>query len=115
MADIKYTEWELDDIIKFCVEHKEVAWLKATAAKQVPCKIYPKKKVVMLDKVTGEPKRNKKGELRYTNEADKSQEPKIEMRNIPFVQLKAEFIEHFGLGAPKKAKEPNMYDKIANL
>lgn len=88
---------KIEDIIAYCQEHNEVAWLKATAAKKVPYKIYPRTKV------------NGK------SVADKSQEPKIEYRPISFVQLKTEFLTHFNLAAPAKPKKPTMYDLIANL
>lgn len=87
----------IEDVIAYCQEHNEVAWLKETAAKKVPYKIYPRTKI------------NGK------SVADKSQEPKIEMRPISFVQIKTEFLEKFALTAPKKPKEPTMYDKIAAL
>lgn len=88
---------DIHDIIKYCQEHNEVEWLKATAAQKVPYKIYPRTKV------------NGK------SVADKSQEPKIEYRPISFVQIKTAFLEKFALAAPKKPKEPTMYDLIANL
>lgn len=92
-----YKNIDIHYIIKYCQEHNEVAWLKATAAKKVPYKVYPRKKV------DGK------------SVADKSQEPVIEMRPISFVQIKTEFLEHFKLSSPKKPKEPTMYDLIANL
>lgn len=87
----------LNDIIKYCQEHNEVAWLKATAAKEVPYKVYPRIKV--------------DGKM----VVDKSQEPKVEMRPISFIQLKTEFLTHFKLAAPAQPKKPTMYDIIANL
>jgi hypothetical protein len=94
-----YTTMNIDDIIKYCQEQgpEAVAWLKETAAKKVEYKIYPR------IKVDGK------------SVADKSQEPKIELRPISFVQLKTAFCEKFGLGMPKAPKAPSMYDKIAAL
>lgn len=94
-----YKNIDIHYIINYCKEQgpDAVAWLKKTAAKQVPYKVYPR------TKVDGK------------SVADKSQEPRIEMRPISFVQIKTEFLEHFKLAAPAKAKEPTMYDLIANL
>lgn len=92
-----YKNLDINDIIKYCQEHNEVAWLKEIAAQKVPYKIYPRKKV------DGK------------SVADKSQEPRIEMRPISFVQIKTAFLEHFNLGTPAKPKEPTMYEIIANL
>lgn len=103
MAEMKsYLDWDIDDIIAWCQENNEVAWLKATAAKKTEYKIYPRKKVT-----------NAAGKV--VSVADKSQEPTIEERPISFVQIKTEFLEHFNLVPEKKAKQPTMYDKIANL
>jgi hypothetical protein len=87
----------IHDIINYCQEHNEVAWLKATAAKKTEYKVYPRTKV------------NGKAV------ADKSQEPRIEYRPISFVQLKMEFLQHFKLAPEPKAKKATMYDLIANL
>lgn len=92
-----YKNIDIHFIIKYCQEHNEVAWLKETAAKQVPYKVYPRIKV---DGKTV---------------ADKSQEPKIEMRPISFVQIKTAFLEKFNLAPAKKEKAPTMYDVIASL
>lgn len=92
-----YKNIDIHYIIKYCQEHNEVAWLKETAAKQVPYKVYPRVKV----------------DGKWTT--DKTQEPKIEMRPISFIQIKSEFMEKFGLAAPKKPKAPTMYDVIASL
>ena len=88
---------DIHDIIKYCQEHNEVAWLKETAAKKVPYKVYPRVKVEGKWKV------------------DKSQEPKIEMRPISFIQIKTEFLAKFNLAPAKKEKAPTMYDVIASL
>ena len=106
MANKGFLEWELADIIEYCKKHKETEWLKETAKKEVPTKVYPRKKVAKVDE---------EGNTYYTSVADKSQKPKIEMRRISFVQLKTEFLEHFNLMPEKKAKQPNMYDIIDAL
>lgn len=94
-----YTTMNIDDIIKYCQEQgpEAVAWLKEIAEKKVEYKIYPR------IKVDGK------------SVADKSQEPKIEMRPISFVQLKTAFCEKFGLGMPKQPAQPTMFDKIKAL
>lgn len=88
---------DINDIIKYCQEHNEVAWLKEIAATKVPYKVYPRIKV----------------EGKWTT--DKTAEPKVVMRPISFIQIKTAFLEKFGLAAPKKAKEPTMYDIIKSL
>lgn len=87
----------IEDIIAYCQEHNEVAWLKSIAATKVEYKVYPRIKV--------------DGKM----VVDKSQEPKIEMRPISFIQIKMAFLEKFGLKEPAKAKAPTMFDKIAAL
>ena len=107
MAKVKgYLEWDINAIIAYCQERNETAWLKATAAKMVECKVYPRKKEtkVMPD-----------GTIKTVSVADKSQKPKIEYRPISFVQIKTEFLEKFGLTPVKKPKAPTMYDRIKNL
>ena len=103
MAEIKgYMDWELEDIIKWCQENNQVAWLKAEAAKKVERKVYPKVESL-----------SKNGKKSWKQ--DKSQEPTIELVPISFVELKSAFLENFKLKEPAKAKKPNMYDIIANL
>lgn len=94
-----YKSMKIGDIIAWCVANKQTEWLKATAAKQVPCKIYPKvekdgKKVI-----------------------DKTASPTIEMRPITFIQLKNEFVKEFmpELMPKKKEAKPTMYELIAAL
>ena len=94
---MNYKNIDIHYIIKYCQEHNEVEWLKETAAKQVPYKVYPRIKV----------------DGKWTT--DKTQEPKVEMRNISFIQIKTEFLEKFNLAAPKKPKAPTMYDVIKSL
>lgn len=107
MAEIKsYLDWDIDDIISYCQEHNEVAWLKATAAKMVECEVYPRKKV---EKTLPD------GTTKMVSVADKSQKPKIEMRKISFVQIKTEFLEKFNLAPEKKPQKPTMYERISAL
>ena len=94
-----YKKMNIGDIIVWCQANKQTEWLKATAAKQVPCKIYPKvekdgKKVI-----------------------DKTATPTIEMRPITFIQLKNEFVKEFmpELMPKKKETKPTMYELIAAL
>ena len=108
-----FKDWEIDDIIAYCQEHKEVEWLKATGAKMVECKIYPRVKVQKV--VNGEPQFNAKGKPIMVSVADKDAKPTTELRPITFVQLKSEFAAKFGFGGAKKDKEPTMWENIANL
>lgn len=102
MAEIKnYKDWELPDIIQWCKDNGKVEWLKATAAKKVERKVYPKVESV-----------SKNGKKSWKQ--DKTQPFKIEYVPISFVELKAEFISTFIETAPK-AKKPSMYDLIAAL
>lgn len=94
-----YKNMKIEDIISWCKEHGEVAWLKETAAKKVEYKVYPK--------IKGED-----GKMHV----DKSVEPTIELRPISFIQIKLAFVEKFMPEiAPKKAKKKSMYDLIAEL
>lgn len=103
MAEVKgFMDWELDDIINWCQENNQVAWLKAKASEKVERKVYPKVESV-----------SKKGKKSWKQ--DKTKEPKIELVPISFVELKSAFLEHFELKEPAKSKKPNMYDRIANL
>lgn len=89
----------INDIITWCTANNQVDWLKAEAAKKVPCKVYPKvekdgKKVV-----------------------DKTATPTIELRPITFIQIKTNFVNKFmpELAPKKKENKPTMYDLIAAL
>lgn len=94
-----YKGMNINDIIIWCQANNQTAWLKAEAAKKVPCKVYPKvekdgKKVV-----------------------DKSAKPNIELRPITFIQLKNNFVKTFmpEIMPAKKEKKPSMYDLINAL
>ena len=93
-----YRELDLPGIIAYCQGQgpEAIAWLKETSKKKVPYKVYPRIKVDGKMKV------------------DKTQEPKIEMRPISFVQLKMEFLEHFHLVTAKEKKK-TMYEIIDAL
>lgn len=95
-----YKKMDINDIIAWCKEHGEVEWLKATAAKKVEYKVYPKVKDADGKMVS-----------------DKSATPKIEMRPISFIQIKIAFCEKFmpEIMPKKKDKKPSMYDLIASL
>lgn len=101
MDELKYKDWTLEAIIEWCKAHGEVEWLKATAAKKVERKIFPKVESV-----------SKNGKKSWKQ--DKSAEPTIEMLPISFVELKGEFISKFIEKTPKE-KKLSMYDIIANL
>lgn len=109
-----FKDWDINDIIAYCKANKEVEWLKETAARKVPTKVYPRKKVQKLN-ADGTPAINKKGKPVMVSVADKDAKPTTELRPITFVQIKSEFATKFGFNAPKKDKEPTMYDIIAAL
>ena len=92
-------ELTIDDIIDWCQENGETAWLKAISKKKVDCKVYPRIK--------------KDGK----SVADKTQEPKIVKRPIAFIQIRNAFAEKFmpEIIPEKKPKKVSMYDRIANL
>lgn len=94
-----YKDLTIEDIIKWCQENNQVAWLKAKAAEKRPFKKYPRVKV---DGV-------------WTT--DKTQEPKVEQRPISFIQLKIDFVEEFmpEIAPKKKPKQKTMYELIAEL
>lgn len=93
-----YSNLKIEDIIEWCVEHKEVKWLKEKAKEKQEFKVYPKVE--------------KDGKM----VADKTQQPTIEERPISFVQLKKDFTEEFMPEiAPKKKKKKTMFDLIAEL
>lgn len=95
-----YKKMNIEDIIAWCKEHGEVEWLKATAAKEVEYKVYPKVK-------------NESGKM----VADKSATPTIEMRPISFIQIKIAFCEKFmpEIIPHAKEKKVSMYDLIKAL
>lgn len=97
---MNYKTMDINDIIAWCKENHEVEWLKATAAKKVEYKVYPK--------VKGED-----GKMH----SDKSAKPKIEKRPISFIQIKIAFCEKFmpEIMPKKKEKKPSMYDLISML
>ena len=107
-----FKDWEIDDIIAYCKEHNEVDWLKATAAKMVEVKAYPRVKVQKV--VNGQPQYNKKGKPVMVSVADKTAQPTITKARITFVQIKKEFADKFGFATESK-KAATMYDKIAAL
>ena len=101
---MNYQDMKIEDIIKWCQENNQVEWLKKEASKKIEYKVYPRKKV-----------KNADGKL--VSVSDKSQEPKIEMRPISFIQLKLNFVNKFMPEIAPKAqtKKPTMYDLIAAL
>ena len=116
MAKITYKTLNIETIIAWCKQNNQVEWLKAEMAKEVPCKVYPRKKVAKLDE-NGNPVINDKGKVVYTSVADKSKKPTVEMRKISFVQIKNDFIDTFmpDLKPVAKAKKPTMYDIVNAL
>lgn len=96
---MNFKSMNIQDIIAWCKENNQVEWLKAEAAKQMPCKVYPKVE--------------KDGKM----VADKSQQPTIEMRPITFIQIKMDFVNTFmpSIAPQKKEAKPTFYELIKNL
>ena len=96
---MNYMKLDMDDIIAWCQENDKVEWLKKIAAKKTPYKVYPRIKVDGKSVV------------------DKSQEPKIEMRPISYIQIKQEIVDKFmpELKPAAKPKKKTFYEKIAEL
>ena len=93
-----YRDLKIEDIIEWCVEHREVKWLKEKAKEKQKFEVYPKVE--------------KDGKM----VADKTQKPTIEERPISFIQLKKDFAETFMPEiAPSKKKKKTMFDLIAEL
>ena len=111
-----YKKMDIEDIISWCTENDQIEWLKKTAAKKVENKIYPKKKEIALD-ANGKPKLTKKGKVKFTYVADKSQEPIIKKEPISFIELKYEFAKKFmpEILPKKKEEKQTMYDRIKSL
>jgi len=101
MAEKKFLDWKLTDIIEWCQANDQVDWLKAESKKTVKHKIYPKVATV-----------SKKGKKSW--KYDKTQQPTIEEVPISFVELKTNFINTFIETTPKE-KKLSMYEIIANL
>lgn len=97
-------KWDRDEIIAWCKENNQVAWLKATASKMVEKPVYPK-----VQHTT------KKGKTTWIQ--DKKQAPTgTKQEPISFVELRAEFLKKFFPEEIKgKKKEPSFYDIIAAL
>ena len=89
----------INDIIDWCKANNQVAWLKAEAAKQMPCKVYPKT------------------EENGRKVVDRKATPIIEMRPITFIQIKTDFVNKFmpEIAPKKKEAKPTMYELIAAL
>jgi hypothetical protein len=102
---MNYENMSIEFIINWCKENGQVAWLKAKAKEQTTYKVYPRKKVV--DEATGKAKMV----------ADKTAAPKVEKRQISFIQIKRDFVAKFMPELLPKAaeKKPSMYDLIDAL
>lgn len=99
--EVKFQEWKVEDMIKWCQEHGQVAWLKETAAKKVERKTYPKV-----------PYTNKNGKASYKE--DKTQEPTVTEERITLSGMKSEFKSKF-FPTEAKAKKQDWHDLIASL
>lgn len=92
-------DMEIDDIIAYCKEHNEIAWLKETCAKKTARKVYPRVKGADGKK-----------------HVDKTAEPTIVYQPISFVEVKAAFMDKFAPEERKgKDKKTTFHDIVANL
>jgi hypothetical protein len=98
-------ELTLDDIINWCIENKQVKWLKAKAAEQIEQPIYPTVEYV-----------DKNGEKK-TKPNKKAEPIGKELVNIPYVNIKRDWIAAFfpELAPKKKEKKLTMWERIAAL
>lgn len=89
---MEYKTMKIEDIITWCKEHGEVAWLKDIAAKPVPTKDKDKKPT-------------------YDEDGNAI------THQITFIELKLAFCEKFmpELLPEKKPKKPSMFDLIKSL
>ena len=87
-----YKSMKIEDIIKWCQDNAQVAWLKEIAAKPMPTKDKDKNQIIDED---GNPV----------------------FHQITFIELKLAFVEKFMPEiAPKKApKKPTMFELIEKL
>jgi hypothetical protein len=91
----------IEDIITWCKENNEVAWLKSFTSTKVAIKRYPKVKGAD-GKVT----------------VDKTAEPTISMEKPTFIQIKKAFAAKFMpeiMPSKSEDKKPSMYEIIDNL
>lgn len=101
-AKVNYKDIDLNYIVEWCKANGQVAWLKEAAQQKVNVKVYPRVQ------------QQKNGKT--ISVADTTQEPKVEERNITFIQLKKAFAEKFMPDImPKSKKKESMYDIIAAL
>ena len=96
---LNYNTMTIDDIIDYCVNNNEVAWLKEVSSRTTAYKVYPR------IKVDGK------------SVADKSQKPITQHRKISFIEIKTKFVEKFmpEIAPKKKEEKPTFYDRIAAL
>ena len=107
-----FMKMTIDDIIKWCQENNQVAWLKEEAAQVVKVKVYPRHKI--------EKTYTKKDGTTYTrlvSVADKSQPYTLEEHPITFPQIKSDFANKFmpDLIKNKEPKTPSIQELIAAL
>ena len=99
-----FKKCKIDDIIKWCQDNGQVAWLKAESARIVEHKVYPKV-----------PSVSKSGKKSWKE--DKTQAPTIKVEPISFLELKASFITKFfpEVAAKRQEQKQNWHDMIAKL
>lgn len=113
---LNYKEMDINDIMAWCKENGQIEWLQSIIEKKVPYKEFPRLRVPKTDE-NGNIVKNNKGKVLYKSVVDKTKAPTIKYKKPNFMHIKNKFVETFmpEIKPVKKAKEPNMYDKINNL
>lgn len=102
---MNYQTMKIEDIIAWCVENKQVEWLKEEMAKKVIVSRYSKRV-----KTT-----NDKGKTVW--KADRNSKKVDSEEKITFIQIKKDFCEKFmpEIIPAAKEKKPSMYELVAAL
>lgn len=95
-----FKDWGFDDMAEYAKAQGEIEWFKNLINSKVERKVYPKIESV-----------SKKGKKSW--KADKTKEPKIELVDITFVEVKKAFNAKFNIYTPTKEKPIPMKDKLA--
>lgn len=95
-----FTKWGFDDMAEYAKAHGEIEWFKNLINSKVEHKVYPK-----IDSISKSGKKSQK--------FDRTAEPKTELVDITFVEVKKAFNAKFNIYTPTKEKPVSMKDKLA--
>ena len=103
---MNFKKMDINDIIAWCKENNQVAWLQAKAKEKVTVERYSKR-IKVWDEEKG----------KYVYKADKNSPKTTVKQPITFVQIKYDFCKKFMPDILPEAKEkaPTMFDLIAKL